>query len=378
MMKSLTLLATATFGLESIVKRELEHLGYEILSVDNGRVTFSGTYEDIVRTNLWLRTADRVLWVVGEFTATTFDQLYDQTKRLSWPSIIPQNGSIIVNGKSIKSKLFSISDCQRIVKKAIVDKIMFAHKVHWLPEDGSTYSVQVSLLKDVATITLDTSGTGLHKRGYRIETVEAPLKETLASALIQLSYWNKNRVLYDPFCGSGTIPIEAAMIGRNIAPGLNRDFAFKHWDIIPKDIVKAETKKAYQAIDYDSPIQIFASDISEENLNKAQENAIEAGVDDCITFQVSDMKDVSFDHDYGVVISNPPYGERLMEEATIIDLTKRMKQVFQRQSTYSHYFLTSFPKFEQFYGKKADRRRKLYNGRIEVWYYQYYGPRPPL
>ncbi|QMS84601.1 THUMP domain-containing class I SAM-dependent RNA methyltransferase [Candidatus Xianfuyuplasma coldseepsis] len=377
-METLTLLATATFGLESVVKRELEQLGYDIISVDNGRVLFNGTYRDIVKTNLWLRTADRVLWVIGEFKATTFDQLYDQTKRLSWPSIIPKNGTTIVNGKSVKSKLFSISDCQKIVKKAIVDKLMFAHKVHWLKEDGPTYSIQVSLLKDIATITIDTSGTGLHKRGYRVETVEAPLKETLAAALIQLSYWNKDRVLYDTFCGSGTIPIEAAMIGRNIAPGLNRDFAFKAWDIIPNDIIKEETKKAYQAIDYDSDIHIYASDISEENLHKAEENAIEAGVDDCITFSVSDIKDIVIDQPYPIVISNPPYGERLMDEGAIISLTKTMKQVFSPYQTASLYFLTSFQKFEQYYGKKADRRRKLYNGRIEVWYYQYYGPRPPL
>lgn len=378
-MKIYELIATSTFGLEAVVKRELQELGCEIVAVENGKVTFKGTIRDIVRTNLWLRTADRVLLKVAEFKAQSFDQLFDQTKKLPWNEFIPKDGKIIVNGKSVKSALFSISDCQRIVKKSIVDKLMFAYRETELPETGDEYSILISILKDIATITIDTSGDGLHKRGYRVETVEAPLKETLAAALIQLSYWNKDRVLYDVFCGSGTIPIEAAMIGRNIAPGLSRDFASKHWpNFIPLSLWKEESKAAYEAIDHDTPIQIFASDINEKNLEAAKENAIEAGVDDCITFTVADFKDVDYSVPYGILISNPPYGERLMDETEIIKLTKQMGRTLKPLDTWSIYVLTSFMNFEQFYQKPSNRKRKLYNGRLEVWYYQYYGPRPPL
>lgn len=377
-MKKYELIATSTFGLEAVVKREIQDLGCDILAVENGKVTYQGTIRDIVRSNLWLRTADRVLIKVAEFKATTFDQLFDQTKKLPWGEFIPKDGSFIVNGKSVKSTLFSISDCQRIVKKAIVDKLLFSHKTDELPETGNEYSILVSLLKDIVTITIDTSGDGLHKRGYRVETVEAPLKETLAAALIQLSYWNKGRILYDVFCGSGTIPIEAAMIGRNIAPGLSRDFAAKHWpNLIPESMWKEESKTAYQAIDHDSDIRIYASDIEPKNLQAAQENAIEAGVDDCITFTVSDFKDVVYEHPYGVLISNPPYGERLLDEDAIIKLTRQMSKTFKTLDTWSIYVLTSFMDFEKYFQKNSNRKRKLYNGRLEVWYYQYYGPRPP-
>jgi len=377
-MKNYELIATSTFGLEAIIKRELQQLDCEIVAVENGKVTYKGTARDIVRTNLWLRTADRVLLKVAEFKAETFDQLFDQTKRLPWGDYIPADGKFIVNGKSVKSKLFSITDCQKIVKKAIVDKLLFAHKQSELPETGDEYSILVSILKDIVTITIDTSGDGLHKRGYRIETVEAPLKETLAAALVQLSYWNKDRILYDVFCGSGTIPIEAAMIGRNIAPGLSRDFASKHWpNIIDPTIWKEESKLAFQAINHDIDIKIYASDINPINLQAAHENAMEAGVDDCITFTVSDFKDVDYKDDYGVLISNPPYGERLLDENEIVLLTNQMGKTLKPLETWSIYVLTSFMDFEKHYHKFANRKRKLYNGRLEVWYYQYYGPRPP-
>jgi putative N6-adenine-specific DNA methylase len=372
----LELIATTTFGLEAICKREIQALGYDIKSVENGKVTYVGDERAIVRSNLWLRTADRVLLKVGGFKAFTFDELFDKTKALNWAGIISVDGKFTVNGKSVKSKLYSISDSQAIVKKAIVENLKAKHHVEWFPETGATYTVLVSILKDVVTLTIDTSGDALHKRGYRVKTVEAPLKETLASALVQLSYWNKDRILYDVFCGSGTIPIEAAMIGRNIAPGLARDFASKHWKMIDEGVWKEEIRAAYQAIDYDTDLEIYASDISEENLNKAMENAEEAGVDDCITFSVNHFKDVEYQNNYAVVISNPPYGERLEDDYMVKKLTNQMGAVFHPLDTWSKYFLTSYVDFEKEFKKDSDRKRKLYNGRLETWYYQYYGPNP--
>ncbi|PAT02108.1 RNA methyltransferase [Candidatus Izimaplasma bacterium ZiA1] len=372
------LIATTTFGIEAICKRELISLGFEIISTENGKVTFYADEVGIVKANLWLRTADRVLLVMDEFTAYTFDELFDKVNNIDWGSLIPKDGNFIVNGKSVKSKLFSIRDCQSIIKKSISKKLMDKYEISWLEETGALYSVLFSILKDVVTITVDTSGLGLHKRGYRVKTVTAPMKETLAASLVLLSYWSKDRILYDPFCGSGTIPIEAAMIGRNIAPGLNRDFAAKSWDIIDPQIWKDEAKKAYQAIDLDTKIQIFASDIDEENLEAAKENAIEAGVDDCIDFSLSDFKDVKYENNYGVLICNPPYGERLEDEKAVQKLYGDMGKVFIKLDTWSKYVITSYVNFEGYFRKKSDRQRKLYNGRIETRYYQYYGPRPPL
>lgn len=376
-MKKLELIATTTFGLEAVCKRELIDLGFEVLKTENGKVTFSSDFSGIAKANLWLRSADRVLIKVGEFKAFTFDQLFDQVKKLPWSDIIDVDGNFLVKGKSVKSTLFSISDCQRITEKAIVENLKEKHHVSWFPKTGATFTVQVALLKDVATLTIDTSGDALHKRGYRINTVEAPMKETLAASLVLLSYWNKDRVLYDMFCGSGTIPIEAALIGRNIAPGLQRDFAFKHWKMIPDDIFKNEKNKAYQAIDYDTEISIYASDINEKNLQKAMENSEEAGVDDCIIFTHSDFKDLDLKDDYSVVISNPPYGERLQDNKEVQKLYQVLGRKLKGLKTWSKYFFTSYLEFEQAFNQKADRQRKLYNGRIEARYFQYYGPRPP-
>lgn len=371
------LIATTTFGIEAICKRELESLGFEVLSTENGKVTFLGDERGIVKANLWLRTADRVLLKVKEFKAFTFDELFDNVKKIDWDNYIPRNGKIIVNAKSVKSKLFSLRDIQSLSKKAIVDKLLWRYKTHELRENGKIHNVLVSILKDKVTVTLDTTGPGLHKRGYRVKTVEAPLKETLGAALVLLSYYSKDRVLYDVFCGSGTIPIEAAMIARNIAPGLNRDFESKHWDFIPDDLWKEEKKKAYQAIDYDTEVTIFASDINEDNLACAIENAEEAGVDDCITFTHSDFRDLDLKDDYSIVISNPPYGERLNDDQEVTILMRDLGKKVGALKTYSKYFLTSFTNFERAYNFNADRKRKLYNGKLETWYYQYYGPRPP-
>lgn len=377
-MKQYELIATTTFGLEAVCKRELISLGFEVTSTDNGKITYLSDAAGIAKSNLWLRSADRVLIKVGEFKATTFDQLFDQTIALPWHEIIPLHGKFDVNGKSVKSKLFSISDSQRIVKKAIAKKLEKQYHVSWLPEDDGEYTVLVSLLNDIATLTIDTSGVALHKRGYRINTVDAPLKETLAAALILLSYYNKDRVLYDVFCGSGTIPIEAAMIAKNIAPGLNRDFSSKYWPIIGETIWKEETKNAYLAIDVDSELKIFASDINEQNLEAAKENAEEAGVDDAIVFTLSDFNELELQDDYSILITNPPYGERLMTEDEVLVLYTNIREKFAPLNTWSKYILTSYTDFVPTYRKKPDRQRKLFNGNIPTWYYQYYGPRPPL
>ena len=377
-MEQYELIATTTFGIEGVVKRELVNLGFKIIKTENGKVTFSSDASGIAKANLWLRTADRVLLQIGEFKAYTFDELFDKTNQLDWSAFIPKDGKFVVNGKSVKSKLYSISDCQAIVKKSIAENLKKKYKVSWLEETGADYNVLVSILKDTVTLTIDTSGIGLHKRGYRVKGVAAPLKETLGATLVLLSYWNKERVLYDVFCGSGTIAIEAAMIGRNIAPGLNRDFASKHWPLIKESIWKEETKKAYLAIDHDIELNIYASDIDEFNILGAIENAEEAGVDDCIIFTKKDFRDVDYKDDFSVIISNPPYGERLSKGNNIGKLYKDMGIIFNKLDTWSKYILTAFEGFEDIYEKKADRQRKLYNGRIETRYFQYYGPRPPL
>ncbi|WP_425447523.1 THUMP domain-containing class I SAM-dependent RNA methyltransferase [Dethiothermospora halolimnae] len=376
-MSNIELIATSTFGLEAVVKREVENLGYTDTKVENGKVTFKGDERAIAKTNLWLRSADRVLLKIGEFKATSFDELFEKTKALPWDKWITEDGKFTVTGKSIKSELYSVPDCQSIVKKAVVEKLKEKYKKEWFEETGPEFTIQVALLKDKATLTIDTSGVGLHKRGYREKALEAPLKETLAASMIQLSFWNKDRILYDPFCGSGTIAIEAAMIGKNIAPGLGRNFASEDWPMIGKDVWKEERVSALKAIDQETQLHIKASDIDKRAIEVAKENAFEAGVDDCIDFYVKDALDVNIKDQYGVIISNPPYGERLGEKPEIEILYKGLGKKLRALDTWSIYILTSEEGFEKLYGKKSDKRRKLYNGRIKVDYYQYYGPRPP-
>jgi putative N6-adenine-specific DNA methylase len=377
-MKTYELIATTTFGVEAVAKRELIDLGFEILKTENGKVTFLSDASGIVRANLWMRTADRILLKIGEFPVETFDELFDKTKGLSWSDLIPQDGKFTVNGKSIKSKLFSISDCQAIVKKAIVENLKQQYNLSWFGETGAEYTVLVSLLNDIATLTIDTSGVALHKRGYRIKPVPAPLKETLAAALILLSYWKKDRVLHDVFCGSGTIPIEASLIGRNIAPGLHRDFACHHWEMIPESIWEEETKKALRAIDHETPIHILASDIDPLCIEAAKINAEAAGVSDCITFQTADFMGLDLKDDYGILISNPPYGERLSESDNLDLLYRNIGLVLSKLNTWSIYLLTSMEGFSNLRHRKPDRMRKLFNGNIETSFFQYYGPKPPL
>lgn len=370
------IIATTTFGLEALVKKELEDLGYKDLKVSNGKIELQGEAKDIAILNIHLRCAERVLIRVGEFKAYTFDELFEKTKALAWENIIPADGEFPVNGKSVKSKLFSISDCQSIVKKAIVERLKQKYKVDWFEETGSLYKIEISMFKDIATITIDTSGEGLHKRGYRGRAGDAPIKETLAAAMVKLSYWTPSRLLYDPFCGSGTILIEAAMIGRNIAPGIDREFISQKWDIIGEKVYKDIRREALNAIDNDVELNLIGTDIDKWAIDRAMDNAENIGVFDDIKFLQKDMREVKLDNDYGVVITNPPYGERMGEKREIELLYKDFGTKFRRLNTWSIYLLTSYEKFETLYGKKADRKRKLYNGRIKVDYYQFYGPRP--
>jgi putative N6-adenine-specific DNA methylase len=376
-MEQIELIATSTFGLEAIVKRELLKLGYEDLVVENGKVTFKGTEKDIPIANLWLRSADRVLLKMGEFKATTFEELFEKTKALPWDEWITEDGEFTVEGKSVDSRLFSISDSQAIVKKAIVEKLKTKYKTEWFKETGAKFTIEVSLLKDIATLTINTSGAGLHKRGYRLGSVEAPLKETLAAALVQLSYWNKERFLLDPFCGSGTIPIEAAMIGKNIAPGLNRNFVSEKWPRVKKEYWNDARKEAWDLMLKDYKLNIIGSDIDKKAVKAAKENAESIGLGEDISFITSDIRDMKLKNEYGVIICNPPYGERIGEKGEVYKLYKDMGKILKTLDTYSIYVLTSNEDFETLYGKRADRKRKLYNGRIKVDYYQYYGPRPP-
>lgn len=373
----LELIATATFGLEAVVKREIEALGYKIIRSEDAKITYMGDERAIARSNLWLRSADRVLLKMGEFKALEFEDLFQQTKAVAWEDIIPADGKFTVTGTSVKSKLHSVPACQSIVKKAIVERLGSFYCIDRFEETGAEYTVKVTILKDRVTLTIDTSGTGLHKRGYRVCDVAAPIKETLAAAMVQLSFWKAGRLLVDPCCGSGTIPIEAAMIGRNIAPGLNRKFASQEWDIIPPEIWKEERKAAFEAIDYDADIRIEASDISGRAAEAAIENAAEAGVDDCIEFKKMDMARLTAEEEGGIVITNPPYGERIGEKKQIEAIYSAYNEFYRKNPTWSLFMVTTDKEVEnKIFGRPADRRRKLYNGRLEVCYYQFHGQKP--
>lgn len=375
-MQKIELIATAAFGLESIVAHELKKLGYQNLSVENGRVCFAAELEAIPRCNLWLRTADRVLLRVGEFPAKSFEELFEKTKALPWTDWLPENAEFPVEGKSIQSKLFSVSDCQAICKKAIVEKMKKKYPRKWFDENGPCYKIEVALLKDVATLTIDTSGPGLHKRGYRKLTAEAPLKETLAAALVDISRWKPDRALIDPFCGSGTIPIEAALIGRNIAPGLQRNFAAENWRQIPSSIWKHAREEASDSIINDQPLGIQGFDKDPAVLELARYHARQAGLGNLISFQRQDIKDLRSRYNYGYLICNPPYGERLAELNEVEKIYKSMGDSCRNLPSWSFYIITSHPQFEKHFNRKADKKRKLYNGRLQCNYYQYFGPKP--
>ncbi len=375
-MAKINLIATSAFGIEAVVSRELKRLGYDDQFTENGKVTFTGEMDAVCRANLWMRSADRILVKVGEFNALTFDELFEKTKALPWSDWIPEDAEFPVEGKSINSQLSSVPDCQAIVKKAIVEKMKLKYKKDWFDETGPKYKVEVGLLKDVATLTIDTSGAGLHKRGYRRLAGSAPLKETMACAMIQISRWNKDRVLVDPLCGAGTIPIEAALIGLNIAPGINRKFVSDSWPNISQTAWEKAREEAHDSIDRNIELRISGSDIDEDEIHLARVHAKEAGVDKNIHLQKMDVKELKSRYKYGFIICNPPYGERIGEKSEAEELYRDMGKVFKSFDTWSYYVLTSHPDFEKLFGKKANKKRKLYNGKILCNYFQFFGPPP--
>jgi putative N6-adenine-specific DNA methylase len=370
-----SLIATVTSGLEAVLARELRLLGYADLIVENGKVTFTGTAADVARCNIRLRTADRVLIRIAEFDAYDFGQLFDRTNRIRWEEMIPVDGKMHVTGKSVKSTLFSVSDCQSIVKKAMVEAMKRKYPRAEFRETGPVYKVDVGLLKDRATLTLDTTGPGLHKRGYRQDTGEAPLRETLAAGLVLLSRWTPERIMADPFCGSGTIAIEAALLAKNIAPGLNRSFVSEGWQQIPGGVWSAMREEARQDI-REGAFRIFASDSDGGVIRKARENARNAGVEECIAFQKLGIEEFRSSRKYGCIICNPPYGERSGEPGEVEALYRTMGTVFTELDSWSFFILSAHPHFEKLFGRQADKNRKIYNGNIKCYYYQYLGPLP--
>jgi len=369
------IIATAAFGLESIVVRELKGLGYEDFTVENGRVSFKGDERDIARCNIWLRTADRVLIEVARFGAIDFEELFQGTLKVPWENIIPDDGKMHITGKTVRSKLFSLSACQSVVKKAVVEAMKRKYGPSEFPETGPVYKIEVSLLKDMASLTIDTTGPGLHKRGYRQDAGEAPLRETLAAGIVLLSGWKPDRILADPLCGSGTIAIEAALIGKNIAPGLKRSFVSETWWQIPEQIWSSARDEAREQIN-DVSFQILASDSDALVLRKARRNAERAGVSDLIAFQKLSVEEFRSRIKYGYIICNPPYGERLSEEAEVKQLYKTMGEIYAQLDMWSFFILTAHAGFQQSFGKKAARNRKLYNGMLQCYLYEYFGPKP--
>lgn len=374
-MTTYKLVATAAAGIEALVGKELRTLGYDC-QVENGKAYFTGNDYDIAKTNIYLRTADRIKIVFGQFTAKTFDALFEQTKALPWEQILPVDAEFPVSGKSVKSTLHSVPNCQSIVKKAIVNRLSaaYARRTH-LPETGALYPIEVSILKDVVTLTIDTSGTSLFKRGYRTEKGGAPLKENMAAALVMLTNWFPDKPFYDPCCGSGTIPIEAALIGLNIAPGLNRSFAAEKWTFFdPKafDTVRQEARKEIRT---DVTLDILGADIDGSMIEIAKQNAIKAGVSEHIEFKQMQLKDFRTKKENGVLVANPPYGDRLLSEEQAQNIYRQMGQTYAPLETWSKYILTSDLSFEEHYGKQATKKRKLYNGAIRTDYFQFWGIR---
>ncbi|MCI5934175.1 MAG: class I SAM-dependent RNA methyltransferase [Lachnospiraceae bacterium] len=378
-MKIYELIAPCHFGLEAVLKKEIYDLGYEITLVEDGRVTFTGDEEAICRANLFLRTAERVLIQVGRFRATTFDELFEGTKALPWEDYLPQDGKFWVKkASSIKSKLFSSSDIQSIVKKAVVERMKQKYHVEWFSEDGADYPLRVFLLKDEVTVAIDTTGESLHKRGYRTMAGAAPLSETLAASLIMLTPWKGDRILVDPFCGSGTFPIEAAMMAANIAPGRNREFLSQEWDnLIHRKIWYEACEEADDLVNLSVETQIQGYDADEEVIAIARANAKRAGVEKLIHFQRRPVAELNHPKKYGFLITNPPYGERLEEKEALPALYKQIGEAYQRLDSWSMYLITSYEDAQRYIGKKADKNRKLYNGMLKTYYYQYLGPKPP-
>jgi putative N6-adenine-specific DNA methylase len=373
-MAKLQLIATAPMGLEAVVARELKELGYEDLMVENGRVTFTGDELAICRANLWLRTADRVLIKMGEFKATTFDELFEGTKALPWDQWITEDGEFPAQGRSHKSQLSSVPACQGIVKKAMVEKMKQRYHHEWFPEDGARYVAEVSLLNDVATLTLDTTGPSLHKRGYRKLVTEAPLKETMAAAMILLSRWRPDRPLYDPFCGSATIPIEAAMIGWNLAPGLRRSFPSEAWPAIGKRLWEQARDEAFDLVKDDIPLDIGGSDIDPSAIEVAEAAIKSAGLTGEIRLNTLPVVKAQLRGDYGCIITNPPYGERIGDPEEVQKALRQLGSLTGSRPTWSTFVLTPSKQLEQYFGRDAAKKRKLFNGRIECNLYQFFTP----
>lgn len=373
------LLAPCHFGLEAVLKKEIIDLGYEISQVEDGRVTFIGDAEAICRANVFLRTAERILLKVGSFTAVSFEELFQGTKNIPWEDYIPQDGKFwVAKASSIKSKLFSPSDIQSVMKKAMVERMKSRYGVNWFAENGSAYPLRVFLYKDKVTIGMDTSGDSLHKRGYRTMTSRAPITETLAAALLMLTPWKKDRILVDPFCGSGTFPIEAAMMAANIAPGMNRSFLAEDWkNLIPRKCWYEAMDEADELVDREVSADIQGYDIDGEIIRAARANAERAGVDHLIHFQQRSVSQLSHPKKYGFLITNPPYGERLEEKAALPAIYRELGERFAALDSWSAYVITSFEDAEKYIGRKADKNRKIYNGMLKTYFYQFSGPKPP-
>ena len=378
-MKMVELIAPCHFGLEAVLKKEILDLGYEVSQVEDGRVTFLGDMEAICYGNIFLRTAERILLKVGKIHAETFDELFEGTKALPWEDYIPRNGRFwVAKATSIKSRLFSPSDIQSIMKKAMVERLKTHYDISWFEEDGAQYPVRVFLMKDEAVIGIDTSGVSLHKRGYRLMTAKAPITETLAAALILLTPWKKDRILVDPFCGSGTFPIEAAMMAANMAPGMNRSFLAETWEnLIPKKNWYDAMDEASDLVDTGISVDIQGYDIDGEIIKAARENAKNADVDHLIHFQRRPVSELNHPKKYGFIITNPPYGERIEEKENLPALYWEIGAAFGRLDSWSEYLITSYDQAEKYIGRKADKNRKIYNGMLKTYYYQFLGPKPP-
>ena len=371
-------IAPCHFGLEAVCKREITDLGYEIVRVEDGKVTFRGGPEAACRANLFLRTAERVLWKIGEFRAETFDELFEGTKAIAWEEILPQDARFwVAKASSIKSKLFSPSDIQSIMKKAMVERMKQKYHTSWFPETGASYPVRVTLMKDVVTVGLDTSGISLHKRGYRKLISKAPITETLASALILLTPWRGDRILVDPFCGSGTFPIEAAMMAAHMAPGAKRTFQAETWQAIPSASWGQAREEAADLVDLSVETDIQGYDIDGEMVRAARANAHAAGVDSLIHFQRRPVSELSHPKKYGFLFMNPPYGERIEEKEALPELYRQIGERFAALDSWSAYMITAYEDAEKYMGRKADRNRKIYNGMMKTYFYQFMGPKPP-
>lgn len=378
-MNKFELIAPCHFGMEAVLKKEILDLGYEIVTVEDGRVIFTGDEEAVCRANIFLRTAERILIKTASFRATTFDELFEGTKAFPWEQYIPQDGKFwVAKAASVKSRLFSPSDIQSIIKKAMVERLKQTYQVSWFGEDGASFPFRVFLMKDAVTIGLDTTGESLHKRGYRKLVSKAPVAENLAAGMLLLTPWNKERVLVDPFCGSGTIPIEAAMLAANIAPGMNRSFLSEEWtDLVGRKNWYRALDEANDGVDMTVKPDIQGFDIDGDIIKAAKENAKLAGVDELIHFQKRPVSELNHPKKYGFLVSNPPYGERIGEKEELPQLYLELAEAYKRLDSWSAYIITGYADVEKYMGRKADKNRKIYNGMMKTYYYQFLGPKPP-